>query len=69
MGEVHRQRTCIGTDIPSSQDNVLEMLQALPAESALARGGLKSAERLGCKACQNFSPRGQFCGNHRIITD
>ena len=20
MGEVHRQRTCIGTDIPSSQD-------------------------------------------------
>ena len=49
---------------------VLEMLQALPAESALAvRGGLKSAERLGCKACQDFSPRGQFFGNHRIITD
>jgi hypothetical protein len=27
MGEVHRQRTCIGTDIPSSQDNHLSPLQ------------------------------------------
>ena len=27
MGEVHRQRTCIGTDIPSSQDNLNNLVE------------------------------------------